>query len=72
MTAWTSEDIATLRQALARGIKRVTFVSGDVRREQEFQSTSDMRALLKDMEAGLAATSASSAPREAFASHSRD
>lgn len=69
--AWTNEQIAALETALATGVKRVEFVSGDTRRVQEFQSTRDMQMLLDRMRMERAAA-ADAAISSAIASHSRD
>ena len=54
MALWTESDVIALKRAIATGLRRVEFVSGDHRRVQEFQSLADMRKLLADMEAEAA------------------
>lgn len=44
--AWTQSDIDALKAAMAQGIKRVRYVSGEV----EYQSVDDMRKVLADMQ----------------------
>ena len=43
--AWTQSDIDALQAAMAKGVKRVRYSSGEV----EYQSVDDMRKLLADM-----------------------
>jgi len=43
---WSQTDIDALKSAMARGTKRVRYVSGEI----EYQSVDDMRKLLADME----------------------
>ena len=45
------EQIASLREAIARGAKRVVFHSGGTRREVEYHSLKDMREALAALEA---------------------
>ncbi len=44
--AWSQTDIDVLKAAMAKGVKRVRYTSGEV----EYQSVDDMRKLLADME----------------------
>lgn len=69
--AWTSEQIAALETAIATGLRRIEFVSGETRRVQEFQSTRDMQMLLDRMRAERAAETGAGV-LSAIASHSRD
>lgn len=43
--AWSQSDIDALQAAMAKGVKRVRYSSGEV----EYQSMDDMRKLLADM-----------------------
>lgn len=75
--AWTQKDVDALGAAMAKGLKRAVFQSGDHRREHEFQSTEQMRALLAEMRADVAASAAGGAgfdplARGSIAQHSRD
>lgn len=44
--AWTQSDIDALKAAMAQGVKRVRYTSGEV----EYQSLADMEKLLARME----------------------
>lgn len=44
--AWSQSDIDALKAAMAKGVKRVRYTSGEV----EYQSVDDMRKLLADMQ----------------------
>lgn len=44
--AWSQSDIDTLKAAMAKGVKRVRYSSGEV----EYQSVSEMMDLLRTME----------------------
>lgn len=44
--AWTQSDIDTLKAAMAQGVKRVRYVSGEV----EYQTFAEMQQLLAKME----------------------
>jgi hypothetical protein len=44
--AWSQTDIDKLKAAMAQGIKRVRYTSG----EMEYQSADEMRRVLADME----------------------
>jgi len=43
--AWSQSDIDALQAAMAKGVKRVRYSSGEI----EYQSVDDMRKLLADM-----------------------
>ena len=45
---WTQADIDTLKAAIVGGVKKVIY-DGPPKREVEYQSLSEMRALLADM-----------------------
>lgn len=51
--AWSQSDIDTLKAAMAKGVKRVRYSSGEV----EYQSASEMMELLRTMEREVAADS---------------
>lgn len=51
--AWSQSDIDTLKAAMAKGVKRVRYSSGEV----EYQSVSEMMDLLRTMERELNADS---------------
>jgi len=50
--SYTQEQVTALRDAIARGVRRVK-MNGE---EVEYQSTADMRAVLAEMERALAPT----------------
>jgi hypothetical protein len=54
MMAWTQSDIDALKRAIATGVKKATFGSGETRREQEFRSLAEMKETLADMQAEVA------------------
>lgn len=68
--AWTQTDIDTLKLAMATGVRRAVFGSGETRREQEFQSLADMQRLLALMEDEVAGPLATQ--RSAITQFSRD
>lgn len=70
--AYTQSDIDALKKAMATGVKRVVFVSGETRREQEFHSLADMQTLLDRMEAEVADNTAGNSGGPAYFAHSRD
>ena len=45
--AWTQSDIDKLKKAMAKGVRRVRYISGEV----EYQDVADMERVLKLMEA---------------------
>ena len=55
-STWTSEDVAVLSAAMASGIKRVIY-DGPPKREIEYQSLSEMSAVLADMVRQVAGSS---------------
>ncbi len=55
MAFWTQPDIDALKAALAGGVKRVLY-DGPPKREVEYQSLSEMRALLAEMRAEVEGT----------------
>ena len=59
--AWTQSDIDALKTAMAQGVKRVRYASGEV----EYQSLSEMRQLLAMMRAEV--SPAEVAPRRTVA-----
>lgn len=70
LMAWTQGDIDVLKQAMATGVRRAVFGSGETRREQEFQSLTDMLRLLAEMEGEVAGINAPS--RTAVTQFTRD
>jgi hypothetical protein len=44
--AWSQSDIDALKAAMAKGVKKVRYTSGEV----EYQSVADMITLLREME----------------------
>lgn len=66
--AWTQTDVDKLKKAMATGVKRVEF-DGHL---TMFQDTGEMIALLKRMEAEVAAsTAAAGSSRTFLVSHGR-
>lgn len=51
--AWTQSDIDALKQAMATGVKRAEFGSGETRRVHEFRTLAEMQIILAQMEAEL-------------------
>lgn len=69
--AWTQTEIDTLKAAIARGVRKVVFVSpGGVRREQEYASLAEMERALSRMQAEV--NPAVYGRAAAVAEHSRD
>lgn len=58
--AWTQADLDAVDTALKNGIKKVTFADG---RSREYQSTSEMMEVRKQMRAELLAASSQVSPR---------
>ncbi|CAN7317458.1 hypothetical protein LJR009_001606 [Bosea sp. LjRoot9] len=56
--AWTQSDIDALKSAIATGVKKASFGSGETRREQEFRSLAEMKQTLADMIDEVAGTNA--------------
>lgn len=54
--SWTLSDIAALERAVATGVRKASFGSGETRREQEFHSLADMLKLLDQMRAEVLGT----------------
>lgn len=52
--AWTQDDIDALKRAIATGVRKASFGSGETRREQEFRSLAEMKETLADMVAEVA------------------
>lgn len=52
--AWTQDDIDALKRAIATGVRRAEFGSGESRRVQEFRSLAEMKDILADMETEVA------------------
>lgn len=52
MTAWTQDHLTAIEQAIARGVRRVTYADQTV----EYQSVSDMLRVRDIMRAELGAT----------------
>lgn len=50
MTDWTQSEIDTLRSAVAKGLLRVEYEG----RVVQYQSLTEMRSLLREMEGGIA------------------
>lgn len=48
MAFWTSADITKLKTAISGGVKKVIY-DGPPKREAEYQSLTEMRALLAEM-----------------------
>lgn len=49
MASWTEEDVAKLKEAVSSGVLSVSY-DGPPRRTITYQSLTEMRALLADME----------------------
>lgn len=67
---WTQSDIDKLKAAMALGVKKVVY-DGPPKREQEFQSLSEMRDLLAEMRAEVDAASSSPSPVRRLAKTSK-
>lgn len=64
MAGWTEDDIATLKAAIKTGLLSVSYGgNGAPTRSVTYQSLSEMRKLLADMEADVDATTGSGPPR---------
>lgn len=68
--AWTQSDIDALKRAIATGVKKASFGSGETRREQEFRSLAEMKEALADMIAEVAGANA--LPRTSITQFIRD
>lgn len=55
MSTWTQSDIDTLKAAIASGILTVRY-DGPPKRELTYQSLSEMRKLLAEMQGDVSAT----------------
>ena len=56
--AWTEEELAALKAAVASGVKTVRY-AGPPEREVTYQNLDQMRELLAEMEGAVAASSGS-------------
>jgi hypothetical protein len=65
--AWTQADVDTLKAAMAKGEKSVTFADRSV----VYRDVSEMREALAMIEAEVATTSATPRPRQFFGYASR-
>ena len=59
--AYTQDDLAKLKKAIATGAKKVRFGSGDSAHETEFRTLAEMKEVLKDIETELGVSSGSRA-----------
>lgn len=67
MATWTQADADKLKAAIAGGLRRVTF--GD--KTTEFQDLGEMRKLLKEMLADIAAAASPAGSRSFLVQHDR-
>lgn len=68
MTDWTQLEIAALRSAVAKGILRVEYEGRIV----QYQSLTEMRSLLREMEGGVADVETGERLYRVYATFSRD
>jgi len=66
--AWTQSDQDVLRAAMAKGVKSVTYNSGNT---VAYQTLQEMMELDRLMTAEIAATSGTAKSRTAYVQHSR-
>ncbi|MGE0715640.1 MAG: phage head-tail joining protein [Alphaproteobacteria bacterium] len=70
--AWTQSDLDALDRALKSGARRVTYGSGNGRKEVEYHTVDEMMRLRASMQAEIAAaTGADPPPRYSFAGFRR-
>jgi hypothetical protein len=51
--AYTQDDLAKLKKAIATGAKKVRFGSGDSAHETEFRTLAEMKQIVADIEAEI-------------------
>lgn len=68
MTDWTDLEIAALRSAVAKGILRVEYEGRIV----QYQSLTEMRSLLREMEGGISDTVTGERLYRVYSTFSRD